>query len=161
MELEKLLKPAKKPVIVTMGNELRGDDAVGVEIGKQLSKVVPQEYLINAHNVPANFIGKIAKENPDLVLFVDAIDANLEPGDIILYTSDQIIETENSTTHYQEASILLAFLEKEVETFPEIHYLGIQIKEIEPFTEISTEVRHAMDKVIAAFSGIRRLTPED
>jgi hydrogenase 3 maturation protease len=153
-ELVALFSPSKNPVIICLGNELRGDDRVGIEIGMTLKDRMDFPVLL-AHNVPVNYLGKITKLQPDLILFIDAIEAGMESGVILLFTPDEEVELSSFTTHYQEASVLLKFLEKGFDKLPPTYFLGIQIEDTELMSRLSESVEIAKTKVIDAFLGLR------
>ncbi|MHA2250447.1 MAG: hydrogenase maturation protease [Candidatus Kariarchaeaceae archaeon] len=155
-ELSAVLYDYRNYLIICLGNELRGDDGIGIYIGDELIKKLPEisAKVILAHNTPVNFLGKIVKINPDLLIIVDAIDLQVEVGTIALLTPETIQNTQSTTTHYQELDDLLKFLEVEMGKLPLVSILGIQIDQIEFNTEINGQVKQAGDKVISIFLNI-------
>jgi len=68
-------------VIVGVGNPIRRDDNIGVEILDGLEGKVPKTvFLIKSETVPESFIGPIAEFKPTHILIVDAASLNLGPG---------------------------------------------------------------------------------
>ena len=91
---------ARSVVIAGIGNPLRKDDFVGVEIVRNLeNKVSDAVYLIECETVPENFIEPIIKFNPSHVLIIDAALLNLEPGSSKLLSSKQLTERHVVSTH--------------------------------------------------------------
>ncbi len=82
--LEEIFSGKKRIVICGIGNDIRGgDDAFGVLVAERLKGglVKNQDVLIiNCGEVPENYTSKIAGFEPDLVVFVDAVDFKGEVG---------------------------------------------------------------------------------
>jgi len=70
-------------VIVGVGNPLRGDDGVGVLIAQRLKRRSFARNVVVAGANPENFVSHIASKNPKVVIFVDAVSADLEPGSVV------------------------------------------------------------------------------
>jgi len=72
-ELQSWLSNARKVVVTGIGNPLRKDDFVGVEIVRNLREKVSQlVYLVECETVPESFIGPITKFKPTHILLIDA-----------------------------------------------------------------------------------------
>lgn len=72
-DLEKWFINAKKTIIIGIGNPLRKDDAIGIEIIRRLEdKVSSNVYLINSETVPENYIEPISEFKPTHILIIDA-----------------------------------------------------------------------------------------
>ncbi|ASJ10129.1 hydrogenase 3 maturation endopeptidase HyCI [Thermococcus sp. P6] len=86
MELRELLGGTKRIVVCGIGNRIRGDDAFGVLVAEELGKLVknPDVLVLNCGEVPESYTGKITAFEPDLVLFIDAVDFSGEPGEIVV-----------------------------------------------------------------------------
>ena len=69
-------KRTAKIVLVGIGNPLRGDDGFGPALIAALDGQV-RAVCIDAGTAPESYAGKIIKENPDTVVFVDAADLDL------------------------------------------------------------------------------------
>ena len=76
-------------VILGIGNSLKGDDAAGPLVCGRLSGKVSAR-VIDAGAVPENYIGPVLDASPDVLLIVDAVDFGGQPGQIRVYTPDQI-----------------------------------------------------------------------
>ena len=75
-ELQKKID-GKKVLLLGVGNRLRGDDGVGSYLVKRLQKKMKIP-LIDASDVPENYIGPIENSGANLVLVVDAADIGAE-----------------------------------------------------------------------------------
>jgi hydrogenase 3 maturation protease len=90
--LRRWLGTAEKIVVVGVGNELRRDDFVGVEIVKRLKGKVPQNVmLIESETVPESFLETITQFHPTHVLLIDAGLTGLEPGQIKIMESSEAL----------------------------------------------------------------------
>lgn len=80
-DLAQWFSKAMRIVIVGVGNPIRRDDNIGVEIVNELEgKVSESVFLIKSETVPENFIEPIIEFKPTHVLIIDAALLNLSPG---------------------------------------------------------------------------------
>jgi hydrogenase maturation protease HycI len=107
-----------------IGNPLRTDDAVGVEVVKQLSgKVLGSVKLFNCEMVPENFLAEIEDYQPTHVLMIDAAELKVKPGEARLIPPEKIADT-IIFTHTVPLSLLAGVIQKETKS--KIILLGIQ-----------------------------------
>lgn len=140
-ELEEIFK--SDCLIMCLGNLDRSDDGIGIYIGQSLG-----EKVILAMNTPVNFLGNIVRRNPEVLVLIDAIDGQLDPGDITVSDSRIILDSGSLTTHYQEFSNLQQFLQ-ESGVDPIIRVIGIQVEDTTLYGKMTDEVKHAGDVVIS------------
>jgi hydrogenase 3 maturation protease len=136
MEVKKLLQG--KIVIVGVGNELRGDDGVGVYIANRLKR----RNVINAGVAPENFIGKIKKMKPERIVILDALDFGGKPGEVKIVDARKTKGLKISTH-----SLPLSFFCKLFENIG-IYLIGIQPKLNDFGSEMSREVRDSANGLI-------------
>ena len=86
-------------LVVCIGNELRGDDRVGLLVAERLESRGLGEVVVNAGMAPENYIGLMALRKPKVLLFVDAVDAGLEPGSVVLGDVEELESEVYFTTH--------------------------------------------------------------
>jgi hydrogenase 3 maturation protease len=99
-ELEEWLSGAKKVVVAGIGNPIRSDDFVGVQIIQNLQgKVSENVYLIECETVPESFIQQILDFNPTHVLLLDAAVLGLKPGESRLADPGQLKDFPAFSTH--------------------------------------------------------------
>jgi len=80
-DLARWFRKADRIVIVGVGNPIRKDDNIGVEIVSGLEGKVPESvFLIKSETVPEEFIGPIVGFRPTHILIIDAALLNLSPG---------------------------------------------------------------------------------
>lgn len=143
-DIKKYLKG--RIVIVGIGDRMRGDDGVGCKIAEDLKEKLQNEKItiINAGTTPENYLEKIVKYNPDLILFIDSADFGCLPGDVKLLKSEELLEAGTST---HNASLKLVFDYLENRTNSTILLLGIQPKKIYFSTEISDELQKSIEEI--------------
>lgn len=92
-KLSNWFSDAQRIVIAGMGNPLRKDDSVGIQIIKKLrQRVPPTVFLIESETVPENYIEQIKDFKPTHILMIDAAYINLKPGSSDLIDPSQGIE---------------------------------------------------------------------
>ncbi|MEM3555426.1 MAG: hydrogenase 3 maturation endopeptidase HyCI [Candidatus Micrarchaeia archaeon] len=137
MKFEKLVRG--RVVFIGVGNELRGDDGVGVYIARKLRK----KNVINAGVAPENFIGKIKRMQPERIVIFDALDFGGKPGEVRVVDARKT-EGIKISTH----SLPLSFFCKLFDGV-EVYLVGIQPKEREFGASLSKEVVRSADRLIA------------
>ncbi|MCK4996199.1 MAG: hydrogenase maturation peptidase HycI [Thermoplasmatales archaeon] len=104
-----------------IGNRDGGDDAVGPYVADKLKNDFT---VIDAGTVPENYTSVVKKHNPKNLIIVDAVDMNLEPGEIRIVPKEKI-GVMHISTHGIPISVLIKYLEQHVEN---IIFIGIQPK---------------------------------
>ncbi len=129
-------------ILMGIGNDLRGDDGVGVYIAKKFKK--DGWYTIEAGTVPEDFTSEIKRINPELLVMVDAAQMGLAPGEIRIVPVERIPKAAFST-HGMPLSILISYLHDYV---GKIILIGIQPKNMVFGAEMSDEVIAAAEKLL-------------
>lgn len=139
------LKDCNKLVILGIGNPMRGDDAVGIEIVKLLKRRVPENVkLLECQTVPENFIKEIRRFNPSHVLMIDAAGFEAKPGEAKLVSPEEISGMALST-HALPLSILAEILQKSMNV--KVILLGVQPKKIEFGEKLTPELKKAVREI--------------
>ncbi len=102
--------------VLGIGNDLSGDDAVGVQIARDLaSRLGPQPdcLILDAGTAPENFTGPLRRFRPDLVLLVDAAHLSLDPGSVA-WIDWQDTDGLSGSTHTLPPSVVAGFLVQEL-----------------------------------------------
>ena len=128
-------------ILLGIGNEMKGDDAVGTYIAKKFKE--KGWITMDCATVPENYVGKVIGYEPEKVVIVDAADMGLKPGEIRRISKDKMGRASFST-HSLPLSIFISHIEKE--TNAEIVVIGIQPKSM--YGEMSEEIKKAAEKVI-------------
>ena len=132
------LRNANRVMILGIGNPMRGDDAIGVEVIKMLRGRVPScVKLLECQTVPENFIGDIIRFKPSHVLMIDAGQFGAGPGETRLFPPERISGIAIST-HNMPLRILSRILEETVSA--NVLLLAIQPKNTSFDEAMSLEV---------------------
>jgi hydrogenase maturation protease HycI len=89
---------SKLKLFVGIGNVLHSDDGVGVYIVQKLNEN-SNIIVLNAEISIENYIGKINKINPDIIVLIDSVHFNKKPGYCRLIPADKLIDLTTSTHH--------------------------------------------------------------
>jgi hydrogenase 3 maturation protease len=123
---------------------MRADDAIGPLIAENLNKLFlnqPDLIVINAETVPENYTGLIRKENPSHIIFIDAVEMKMNPGDIKLIQKDEIIDYSIST-HAMPLSFMIKYLESFTDA--KMLLIGVQPKNLEMSQNRSLEIKNSL-----------------
>ena len=146
-ELKRFTQDHRKIIFLCIGNDMRGDDALGPLIAENLAELfIEQQELmvINAETVPENYTGLIRKEIPSHIIFIDAVEMKMNPGYIRFVQSDEIADYSISTH-----AMPLSFMIKYLKSFTDASMLliGIQPKNMEMSNTISEEVKNSVEEL--------------
>jgi hydrogenase 3 maturation protease len=136
----------KKALLLGVGNRQRGDDGVGSYLIKRLQKKVDVP-LIDAGDVPENFISQIEASGANFVIIVDAADFGASPGDVALIELGDLKKI-GASTHTVNLALLLKVIPKEKR--PEALLVAVQPAKITG-SELSEFVRESLDGLQSLF----------
>jgi len=138
---------ADRVALVGMGSELRGDDAVGLEVVRRLSGLEDDRLrVIEGGVAPENQTGVIRRFDPDWIVLVDAIAFEGEPGDSKWIESDDL-GGESFSSHKSTPAMLETFLTREMDAA--VALFGIEPARIEFGTDLSSVVDGRLDDLAA------------
>lgn len=96
--------------LVGIGHELRGDDAVGLIVAREMQPFSNAEFLVvEAGHAPENHTGRLRRFKPDLVLLVDAAQLDESAGTIRWLTWQETTGL-SATTHTMPPYMLARYL---------------------------------------------------
>lgn len=130
-----------KVLILGVGNPLRGDDGAGPSLIEQLRGRV-NATLLDCEEVPENFLGQIAENQPDIVLIIDAIDFGMTPGAVALLEEEQLLAGTSLSTHHSSLRLFMKCVKSEAGG--KVLVLGIQPGSTEYGNEISPKVKETL-----------------
>ena len=138
-ELTEILH-GKRTVILGVGNPLQGDDAIGPKLVDLLQGRIDAT-LINAGQVPENYLSSIKATRPEFVLIIVALELGAEPGCMVLLDVVRLRAIEDFTHNPG-----LAFLAMMIQngTGAEVMLVGIQPKTTTFASELSRPVSQSM-----------------
>ena len=134
-----------KTVIVGIGNTMKGDDGFGPALTQKLDGIV-KAVCIDSGTAPENYVGSIARENPDTILLVDAVSMDLDPGEYRILKPEEILKS-GFTTHDISPAMFIEYLRKR--TKAKIYMLGAQPQNLSLGDEMSHSVKKALAEVHA------------
>ncbi len=141
-KLSKIL--SLSPLIIGVGNELRGDDAAGVEIIQRLKRLGYNNTL-TVYSTPENYLQKISSTPGNIRLWIDIINWNAPAGDVRIFTIDEIGQYTISTHNFSPL-VLVQYLQR-LKNIPD-YFLGIQPLDLTLGNKISPPVQKTIDKLI-------------
>jgi len=150
-DISSFFEGVSRVVIVGIGSEVRGDDAAGVFVVKNLKKRVksPNVLIIDAGVAPESFTSQIRKFKSSHVILIDAADFGAEPGTVIFTDSSAAIG-QSISTHRLPLSVLSDYLRNQ--TSAKIFIIGIQPSGAEIGGEMSEKVMGAVVEVTEALA---------
>lgn len=151
-QLDQAFAAAERIALLGCGSHLRGDDAAGVVIVEALEDLngtqgVKTVQIFNGDVAPENQTGGIKEFKPDLVLLIDAVDMDAEPGTARLISSDKIkCDGVSFSSHMMPMAILIDYLIRE--TGCSVMLLGIQAKSLDFMAELTPAVATTVKTLI-------------
>ena len=145
-QLSSILKSYKRSetTFLCIGNPIMSDDGIGCYIFNNLSNLNGIK-LINAENVPENYVSKIIKLKPKLLIGIDAVEFSSHPGDIKLFNEEEILNY-SSSTHSISLKMIIDRIREELDF--SFHLVGIQPKNIMLGNDFSEEVLNSVSMLI-------------
>jgi hydrogenase 3 maturation protease len=140
-ELEELLlDDMKKILFAGIGNLLKSDDGAGVYISRRIRNY-RNITSINVEVSIENYIGKINSLAPDVLILIDCVDMNSQPGTCNLLPVEKVSDM-TFNTHNISLSRLKDFFNMPV------YILAIQPEKVDFGEKISYIVKKVSDKII-------------
>lgn len=137
--------------VLGIGHELRGDDAVGIHIIRQLQRFSPpidNRLLLEAGSAPENLTGQLRRFTPHTILLIDAVDMS-QPSGMIQFIDlfGNIIESVSST-HTLSLRLFTTYIKTEFNC--DVHLMGIQVEQTKLDTPLSTSVQSSAEFIVKA-----------
>jgi hydrogenase 3 maturation protease len=130
-------------VIVGIGNPVRGDDAAGSLVARQI-RPAPGVHVIDALDVPENHLHPVINQRPDAVFLIDAVDLHSAPGSVALLEQGQMAAYWPNT-HRVPMRILMDYLARQIHA--PIWVLAIQPRETDFMGPVSEDVRSSVTRL--------------
>jgi len=141
ISLKNILKG--KVIILCIGNIERGDDGLGVRLAMMIKDKAPFE-VIDAGTAPENWTGVVTRLKPDTIIMVDAICFEGKPGDMRIFSGEELGSGKIST-HDVSLKLLIEYLKASIKA--DIYILGIKPASNELGEDISLPVKISLDKL--------------
>jgi hydrogenase 3 maturation protease len=146
--------------VIGIGNRLWGDDGAGPELLRRLKEEWEvqeprpnsqrQRFFVDAGESPEDWFIRIVDLKPDVILVIDAMDLQAEPGSIAILDSEALPEALCCTTHRLPLRSLLNLWEKSGSS---TLVLAIQPKDLIFNEGLSPEVKTSIDFLVPFLSG--------
>ncbi|MGD0643354.1 MAG: hydrogenase 3 maturation endopeptidase HyCI [Candidatus Bathyarchaeia archaeon] len=145
-ELESWLAEAKKVVIAGIGNPIRSDDYVGLNIVEKLKGKLPETVcLLECETVPESYLLDIEEFKPTHVLLIDAAFLESNPGEARLVDAEKISDSSAITTHILPLRIFCEYVKQA--TGAKIALLLIEPKSVEFGEGLTAEIQLAAGRL--------------
>ena len=171
--LENLIKEAEKVTFIGIGNEMKGDDGVGLYIVEELMKGAVEgkrpfartvqgpgssrnaggkqlDFLIGG-TTPENLTGTIKRLKPSHVIFIDAANFNGVPGEVRLIVPAEA-DGMGFSTHSFPMSMLCKYISDE--TGAVCLLIGIMPENLSRDGELSDRIKKSADGLIGTIADI-------
>ncbi|WP_301665063.1 hydrogenase 3 maturation endopeptidase HyCI [Methanoculleus frigidifontis] len=129
-------------MLLGVGNTLRGDDGVGSYVAHRMED--GDWNALDCGTVPENFTGVVRRNHPALLVFVDAADMGVPPGEFRIVPKGRIQDV-SIGTHSLPLSHLIDFLAGVAET---ILFIGIQPAIVRDGEYLSEPVQEGAERLI-------------
>lgn len=143
--------------VVGIGAELRADDVAGVLVARRIAEEsLPSITGIDGSTAPENVTGEIIGASPALVVFIDAAEMGLKPGEVRIIPLEEI-EGFTFCTHTLPLSVILSYLASSLNaTFMVV---GIQPKDTSVLGGVSPEVERTVEEIAGMLAELSRRSP--
>ena len=144
-----------KIVLITVGSIINGDDGAGPflyqKYFEKLKNHSSKWIFVNAETMPENYLKPLINWNPSHIIFIDAVETNELPGNIIFFDESTITTYQILSTHQMPLILLATELHKHINV--QILFIGIQEGSVDlGINELSLEVEQTVDSQAKFFS---------
>ena len=152
-QLQTWIHGFQKLALIGVGNPLRHDDQVGLEIAHQFNNQVQDArvLVIESESVPENYLEEIVAFNPSHILILDAALLNLPAGTARFMESVPAVPSSIST-HTLPLHLFTSYLQRILDV--QIGFLLIQPEDISFGEGLSREVQTAVSHIVATLCEI-------
>ncbi len=133
--------------IVGLGNELMGDDAVGILIARNLKSLLSDRQnilIIEAGTTPANIAGTLRRFEPGFILWIDAAHIDRPPGSAAWISGSDLTGI-SCCTHSFPLSHLIEYLKRELSA--EMGIIGVQPLTNHLESSVSVEAQESVGRI--------------
>ena len=147
--IQPTIDPTDSVAVVGIGSELRGDDAVGLELVRRIEARSPESnddrlLVVEGGVAPENHSGVIRRFDPDWIVLVDAVDFDGDPGSGKWVDPDDL-GGESFSSHKSTPAMLRTFLARE--TGADVVLFGVQPADIEMGDGLSSAIDERLNSL--------------
>jgi hydrogenase maturation protease len=140
-QLEELLQG--RVCLMGLGNVDCGDDSFGVQLAEELLEAGVPDVVI-AGTAPEDYIGRIADQGFDRLVFLDAVEFGASPGSVVLLNAREICARyPQISTHKISLGVLAKWVRASSRT--KVWLLGVQPQSISPGQTLTPTVSATRD----------------
>ena len=136
--------------LMGLGNVLYGDDGFGVRLAEELKAKDLRSHVMDiivAGTTPDRFVGRVADESFDHLIFLDAVEFGGAPGSVVLLNSDEMATRyPQISTHKISLGLLAKWAEANGRT--KAWVLGVQPESLTPGGELTPAVRATLELLL-------------
>ncbi len=140
-----------KIIFAGVGNILKGDDGFGPLLAGELTGRVSFR-VFDAGLAPENYLGLIAREKPDTIIFADTGDFGGEPGESRVLGRDDFSDSSFFLTHNSSLDLLFEFIAADG-VKAEVFVICVQPKSMALGAGLSPEARKETERIAGWFIG--------
>jgi len=137
-------------LVLALGNDILGDDAVGLLVADKLERLLPEELRSGVDIVKSSQAGFYLLDyflmEHDRVIVVDSI-IGPESGKIVKIDPDSLKPASAPSPHYSGLPEIFSLLEKLGSPIPDVEIYAITINEPHIGADISEPVKEASEKL--------------
>jgi len=130
-----------------------GDDGIGPRVAYELIKRGYDNVVICGPDLAPVFA---RLDDIDLLIIVDAMDWGAEPGSLMISKLNNLEEKTSRLSHALPLTQMLRIMKKTLKESMEVYIIGVQPKCIEPGSNLTPPVEHAVDEIIAKIEELLR-----
>lgn len=154
-KLKEVLRESRRVAITCFGKDLRGDDAVGPYICRELMKKGLNNVVVCDDDIITCLYEAITIYKPLTLILIDAVDLSLKPGTIVLTPLENIEEVGISTsTHNLPIRTIVEFIKTLVGVDLKTLVIGIQVSNLDLTQQISEEVIKSANTIVNTLTSL-------
>jgi len=139
--LEELLQG--RVCLMGLGNIDRGDDGFGVCLAEELQEAGVPDVVV-AGTTPEDYVGRIADQGFDRLIFLDAVEFGVSPGSVALLNAREICARyPQISTHKISLGVLAKWVRAGSKT--KVWLLGVQPDSVRPGQTLTPTVRATLN----------------
>lgn len=152
-QLQTWIQGFQKLVLIGVGNSLRHDDQVGLQIVHQFNTQIQDArvLVVNSESVPENYLDTIVAFNPSHILILDAALLNL-PAGTARFTESIPVVSSSISTHALPLHLFTSYLHQIIDA--QIGFLLIQPADITFGEGLSPKVQATATRIVATLCGL-------
>ncbi len=147
-----------KPAIICLGNELRGDDSVGVHIHRKLLAEEVGNTALCEDDLVICLYDVVVERGPTALIIVDSVETAQKPGTIVVSELDEVEEQPHQlSTHRLPLTTAVKLVEEITKQRFKTLVVGIQPSTTDLQQPMSEEVMRAAEAVVSALKGLQKV----